>query len=210
MAMTYSALTGTKGASGALRTWINKEVPADEILTDAEAYIYRRLRVREMLSATTGTATTSTTAVAVPDSYLATVRLQFTTPATFTIDRVTTEEVEDLRIYDGTGALVTGQPSAFTVFGTSAEFDIACSTDYTYRWTYFAQPTALSTDNETNWLTAKAPRLMRAACLAMANEYFKDDAEKVYWLQVAETEMSQLMVEDDFEKRGLVLDRGGL
>lgn len=207
--MDYTSLTGTKGASGAIRTWINKDVPADEILTDAQAYIFRRLRVREMVTSTTGTITASATSLPLPARYLATVRMRVTAPSTFDVDRVTIEDIDDGRVFDSTGAMVTGQPSRFGVSGTSAEFAYAADQNYTYAWRFFQQPVALSTDNETNWLTDKAPRLIRATCLAFANEYMKDDNEVTRWLQVSDVEMRQLMIEDDFEKRGIVVDRGG-
>lgn len=208
--MDYASLTGTKGATGSIRTWINKDVPADEILTDAQAYIFRRLRVREMLTSTTGTLTASATSLALPPRYLATARLRVTTPATFDLDRVTVEEIDDMRVYDSTGAVQTGQPDRFGVAGTSAEFAVAADQQYTLAWRFWQEPAALSTATTTNWLTDKAPRLIRAVCLAFANEYMKDDAEKNHWLEVADVEMRQLMIEDDFEKRGIIVDRGGI
>jgi hypothetical protein len=207
MGVTYSGLTGTRASQSSIRGWINQDVPADVILDDAQAHIFRRLRVREMIAITTGTITASSTAVALPVRYLSTKRLRVVSPDAYEIQPRLIEDLDDMRSYDGSGGVSLGSPMMFAEAGTAAEFDVASDQAYVYRWTYFQEPARLSTATETNWLTDKAPRLVRAACLAFANEYMKDQAEKVYWLQVAEAEIDRLNEEYDMAQGAAIIDR---
>lgn len=207
MAVSYSGLTGTRGSAGAIQTWVNQSVPADEILDDAQAHIFRRLRVREMIATSTGTITASATAVDLPVRYLSNKRLRMVSPDTHEIQPRLVEDLDDFRVYDGSGGVSSGTPMMFAEQGTSAELDVMADQPYVYRWTYFQEPARLSTATETNWLTSKAPRLLRAACLAFANEYMKDQAEKSYWLAVAEAEIDKLNEEYDLAQGAAIIDR---
>ena len=77
---------------------------------------------------------------------------------------------------------------------------------YPYRLVYFGQPNALSNGNKSNFLTTRAPRLIRCVCTALANEFMKDDAEKAYWLALAVGEVNELNVEADMELQGMELE----
>src|SRR3990167_7987443 len=64
--MNYTTLTAAKTTSGSLANWVNRgDLATSAILTEAEAWIYQRLRVREMTTdeAFTFAISTSSTAL---------------------------------------------------------------------------------------------------------------------------------------------------
>jgi len=92
---------------------------------------------------------------------------------------------------DGTKA--TGWPTWFTDLATQLEFNVKASQAFAYRWMGYAQPTALSASNQTNFLTQRFPTLLRSACLMIACEFErmwedrdKYRAEAEYWLGEAQ------------------------
>jgi hypothetical protein len=207
MAMTYTVLTGAKATDGSICNWVNKDVPADSILTDAQAYIFRRLRVRQMLATTTGTVTASATSITIPTRYLQTERLRLIYPVRSDLRRRIPSELDDMQQFDGTGVILPDLPTDFTISGTEAVFQCAADRAYTYIWRHYQQPVDLSTATETNWLTDRAPRLIRSTCSGLAEEWNKNNDNRAYWLQIAENEMQVLKAEDDLDMAGLVLDR---
>ena len=209
--MDYNTLVAAKSTAGSICSWIaNDTIPATVILGEAQAYIYRRLRVREMIATQTGTITQSATSLALPSNYLATVRLKATSPSTFEITHRLLEDIDGARTYDSTGVLSTGQPQDFSAAGTSAEFAVQSDRAYTYQWRFYQQPDDLSTATTTNFLTNKGSRLIRATCMAFASEFMKDAAQMSYWLKIATNEIEQLMIESDSELRNAYIPRGGL
>lgn len=202
----YSDLIATKTNTDSIRAWVNDDIaPATTILTQAERWIYSKLRVREFLTTTSGTATASATTIDCPARYLAMHSFTFTSPEAFQPTRRTVEDLDSYRVYGSNGALEQSVPMDYSVAGTSIEFACANDKDRTFFMRFYQQPAPLSTSNETNYLTEKAPYLLRAACLIFANEHLKDDSEKNYWRQVAEAEIATLKEEDTMEAHGQVL-----
>lgn len=200
MPYTYSALTGTRGASGAIRSWINRDdIPIDDILTEAQTYIYERLRVREMTGTAAGTATASSTAITLPTDYLDARTLYWTGTDAQKVQRESLESIEERRVYDGT-ALQEAKPTYYAVDGDNIVFPTQTDDAYTYRLVYYKIPAALGTATETNFLTNRHPRLLRSMCLALSNEWMKNESERVYWLQVAEAEILTANKFDDLEQ----------
>lgn len=194
MAMSYTTLTGAKTVDGSIRSWLSRAtVPSTEVLTEAEAWIYQRLRVREMLFSTTGTLAENADTLALPAGYLETTALTFTnprgksnwcTPEVFAREKI---------VYLADGTKATGWPTWFTDLATQLEFNVKASQAFAYRWMGYAQPTALSASNQTNFLTQRFPTLLRSACLMIACEFErmwedrdKYRAEAEYWLGEAQ------------------------
>ena len=197
---TYTILTGSISTEGSIKNWLVKsDVPADTVLDDAESWIYRRLRVRDMLTTTTGTLSASVAVLALPTNYLAVRKFTLTSPGVTDLERKTPEETEDSRSYDNGGTLITGRPSVFYADGSQFVFDRTTDQAYTYRIIHYAEPTALSSSNTSNFLSTRGVRLLRCACLAFANEWYKNGAEKDYWLKQAQLEIDALQREDDIE-----------
>lgn len=211
MAMTYSGLVAGTESSASIKSWaLDDTIPADTILEEAQELIYRKLRVRQMIAVATGTLTSSATATDLPDRYLAAIRFDAIAPTQFEITRRTLEQVYDQRQYSTSGVIQTSQPDAWSVSGTTAVFQAAADQTYTVVMPYYRAPDLLSTGNETNFLTERAPKLIRAACMAGAAEWAKDKSNIAYWTEMMDDQIEQLMVEDDSEQRSLYRSRDGL
>ena len=190
----FTTLTGSKTTPGSIKEAINHSgIPVTQILSDAEAWIYQRLRVREMLASTTGTlaAASDTISLSSLTGYKSPFFLMFTGTAftpKFVPERRSLDFVLRSWGYDGDGVRSVGRPYCWASDATTIQFDTIADTAYPYLLRYYRALPALAADNETNFLTDSYPRLLRAVCYAFANEWKKDEREKAYWFQVAEKE----------------------
>lgn len=177
MAINHSVLTAAaKTTEGSIRNWLNRnDIPVTNILLEAEADIYQYLRVREMITDEAFTFSTSTSSKA-----LSSLSATFLDPIQF----VPYEWGTPLPFYhekkmpfsrDSAGALFSSATaSAWTIIGSTAHLDVLLSAAFSGRMMYYAQPTALSASNETNFLTIRYPSLLRYACVSKAYEHMKD------------------------------------
>ena len=211
MPMTYTILTGAKSVAGSIASWVNNSsFPASTVLEEAEAWIYGRLRVREMLTALDGTMVTGAAGATIPlpDDFEAMSWLGYRGQWTGRIAPLPPDELQDLRQFDASNGyvLAPGQPFRYSLRGTVVEFPRAPDQPYTYRQVHYARPAPLSSSNETNWLTRRAPRLVRQACCAFASEFMKAEGEKLYWLNLAQAAIDELNATSDGEMGGLIAD----
>ncbi len=211
MAMTFTTLTGGKAVTGSIQSWVNNgSVPAATVLDEAEAWIYGQLRVREMLTAIDGVMTVGDggATIDLPDDFLALAWLGYRGRWTGRITPLPADELQDLCQFDASAGyvLAPGQPFRYSLRGAVVEFPRAPDQAYTYRLLQYARPAPLSAANETNWLTRRAPRLIRLACVAFANEFMKAESEKLYWLNLAQAAIAELNAQGDGEMGGLVAD----
>jgi hypothetical protein len=174
VAIDSTTLTADKTTSGSIKNWVNRsDIPATDILTEAEAYIYQQLRAREMLSTTPLSIAAAASSVALPADFLDPIRFlpyEWGSPLPLTHEAV----LYDTR--DSSGALFDGTPSQWAIFDGTMTVNSTIPTGETFSGilTYYAQPTALSGSNETNFLTTRYPTLLRRACLKHAYEHMKD------------------------------------
>lgn len=206
--MDYTSLVAAKSTSGSIKSWCNNDlVESDVALSEAEQWIYRRLRVRQMVSVADGamTAASGGDLQALPSDYIEPKWMGYRGLWTGEVAMKSISDIQNSRTYDGAGALATGRPLVYGVRGTTMEFPVQPDQAYTYRLVYYAQPAALSGSNLTNFLTSRAPRLLRCACMAFANEWMKKSDEKTYWLKLAMIEIEQLNSEADLEQSGSTL-----
>lgn len=196
--MDYTTLVADRDTDGSIKNWVNNStIPATTVLSEAENWIYRRLRVRDMLAVDEGTMSTSNAYVTLPTGFLASRSFWYSGTDKAELEHKTLTDIEAARVYDGSGNLASGKPNQFWVDGTNAYFSVTPDQAYGYRWWYYQQPTALGSGNTTNFMTSRNQRLLRCACLAFANEYMKQDGEKLYWLRLAEGEIEAIHREDD-------------
>jgi hypothetical protein len=196
--MDYTELVADRDTDGSIKNWLNNSsIPSTTVLGEAEDWIFRRLRVRDMLALDEGTMSTSNAFVAVPAGFLASRSFYYSGTDKAELSHTTLTDIEAARTYDAGGTLATGKPLQFWVDGTNAYFQVTPDQAYAYRWWHYAQPTALGASNTSNFLTTKHPRLVRCACLAFANEFIKQDSDKMYWLKLAEGEIEAIHREDD-------------
>lgn len=203
MPMTFTQLTGAHTTEGSIRNWVNRaSVPAETILTMAEAEIFSRLRVREMRTRTTLTVAAAASSVALPTNFLDPISLK----DRYKVDLTLTDQddFEDKCDVDSDFALIEGDPTFYAIFNEAFNFNTKMEEERQFTLHYFKQPTALSGTNETNFLTTRYPHVLLAGCRMAAELYAKnwtarDQAEKDLLKAIA-----TIAVNDDLTYRGAV------
>lgn len=204
MAMTYSDLIASKTNTESVAYWVNSTVlPVTTILTDAQAFIYSQLRVREMrASATLSIATGDSTAplptgfidpIVMVDNYGTKVRL-------FGDEAM----LMRARSYDSSGILQSGLIARYAVFDELFQFDCKSSqtTTVTFQSLYYKLPTALGAGNQTNFLTTRYPHLLRQTLIAMAYAFLKNDEGEKSAMAKAIGFIQSANEEADLSRRG--------
>lgn len=208
--MNYAELISGTGSAGSIATWANHaalQTAAPTIVTEAEAFIYRRLRHWQMLTSTSGTMTASGATLTLPADYLEDKAFYFTGTAFGRLKRRTMQEVLSHYSYDGSGNRVYTKPSEYFNDKSNLQFDAPTNTTYPFMLWYYQQPAALGTGTglTTNFLTGKYPRLMRAACMTQAAEFMKDAGvgsyDRTYWANMTQVELDAAQKESDLNER---------
>lgn len=198
--MDYTQLVAGKTTPGSICNWVNRsDIPATTILAEAEAWIYQRMRVREMQHRQTFTFLEASSDLALPVGFLDPIRYvpyTWSQPLPFLHE----EAFQDPRDEDGN--LYEGTPSQWTVIGETAYVDVACLEDFGGMLLYYRQPTALGPSNLTNFLTSRYPKLVRHACIAQAYEHMKDTPRSQEYLQYAEMDLQEAMRTNEMFRRG--------
>jgi hypothetical protein len=196
----FTTLTGAKTVAGSLKRWANHDtLDSEGILTEAEAWIYQRLRTKEMQTIATGTVAIGQDGFALPTGFLA--------PLRFSIHdgqqdlNYQHEQLINLTL-DTDGALPDGTPTSFAIMENAIQFNTVADEAFDYTFRYYAAPTALSASNETNFLTVRYPTLLRRVGLMFAYEFLKhwDAFEKQAVL--AERALRDAQVADDQRRMG--------
>lgn len=207
--MDYTTLTNSSATAGSIANWINSaavQSGAPTIVSEAELYIYRRLRHWRMLAPTTGTMVIGSDYIALPADYLEDKLLYITGTNYAKLTRKTIEEVIASYGYDSSGNRINQQPLIYFNDQSNIKFDSPADQTYPYLLYYYQQPAALSSSN-TNFLTAYYPRLMRCACMAAACEFAKDSGQgnfdRTYWDQLTELEIAKAQAESDRAQRSM-------
>lgn len=155
-----------------------------------------------MLTSTSGTMTATQSTVTVPSDFLEDKIFRITGTGAGDIVRKTIQEVIQAWQYDGSGARVLTRPRIFSNDQTNLVLDSPCDQNYPFTLYYYQQGTALGTANTTNFITTTYPRLMRATCLSMAQEFMKDQ-DKTYWADQAAIELDAAQKENDMHERSV-------
>lgn len=199
---TYTILTGAKTVDGSIRSWVNDStVPATNVLTMAEDWIYTRLRVGHMLQRQSGSISSGATSSTVPSDYLATEVYRVTTPDARELESVEPERLEELIVYDTSGNREPGPPCRFARIGTSFEFDYQADKAYTTSHLYYAYPDRLSGSNETNFLTDRYSPVLYWACQGFAYDFKKDVEKSERAFARAEVEIARCNADWDRERQ---------
>lgn len=198
--MDYSTLIADKDTDGSIRQWVNYGLaPATAILADAEAWIYERLRVREMR-------VEATVSIAAGDDEIA-LPARFLDP----IDLLLDGDAEPLeykhesllrRLRDSDGNLYSGAVSAYTIVGEAMKFDVESDAARTGVLWFYQSPAPLAADNETNFVTTRYPRLLRVVTSAFVNEFRKLYGERDNMLREAMSEIETVNILAERSRRG--------
>lgn len=195
--MRYSDLIGPKSTPGSIANYANYGLaPATEVLLDAQMLIYELLRVREMrvgpkpIPLAVGTIHAPLPQgfldpISVHDSFFQPIKMR--TPTDLFRNRFAIAQSGDFAFPDfdpqdffTTAVWQQGVPRAFSIFGEQIQFDVAANIPMTYWILYYAPPSLLGDTapaTQTNFLTTRYPHILRAAVLAAAADFRKDDAD---------------------------------
>lgn len=147
----------------------------DSFIDLAEARLARDIRIREMIVRATATVTDRYLALPTGFLQMSTMRL-LTTPVTV-LQELGLPEMNRQRLE------TAGKPTRYTVH-EEIEFDRAPDEDYTVEMIYYGQLTALSDDNTSNALLARAPDAYLYAALGAAAPFLCDDERLPVWAQL--------------------------
>lgn len=201
---TYAILTGSISTAGSIRYWVqHSEIPVDQILEEAQRYIFSQLRVREMRSYSDALVVTQgQTTAALPSD--------FQDPISLKLDG----DSEDLdyvqenllgRLYDDDGDIETGRPNRWTIFDEAIQFDVEADDTYNARLVYYGTPDLISATTAENFLSTRYPTVLRRACLAYAYEHRKLMEMFVAEVAAADKAIEQANMTDDMGRRGQIL-----
>jgi len=92
-------------------------------------------------------------------------------------------------------------PFWYYISGDKARFDNVPDQAYHYLFAYYGRPEALSTANQSNWLTQTAPRLLRTACMLVAVEFEKESGQgqfdRTYWQEQFQGQLQDFQIMSD-------------
>lgn len=199
MAINWTTMTAAKTTLGSIANSVNRsDLPTTNILLEAEAAIYERLRVREMQTVATFTFDADTNSEALPADFLDPIELRphgWSSPISF----VHETSLEAHR--DDDGDLFEGTPSRWSILGETAYVDVSCAMAFAGRLTYYRRPAALSSSNETNFLTIRYPSLLRFAVLSKCYEHMKDMQNATSYMQLAEAKIAEANATNEMFRR---------
>lgn len=208
MGIDYGTLTGAKGQAGSIRAWINYElIDAEGVLLDAQAYIYGRLRTREMRSVAALTIPTGQASLALPDGFLDPIRFVYASGEE--IEPVDEGELLVSRPKNDDGSFVTGMPLAYSIWDEALQFDLQADANYAAQLLFFKRPAWLSRLTPTNFLTSRYPNLLRVACLMHGADAMQDDGLAARWKQRTDELLAAAAIENDFALRGRIYSTSG-
>lgn len=206
MAINFTTLTGAKTVEGSIARWVNRsDLPTDNILLEAEAWIYQSLRTNDMRSRTTFTIAEGAQTATLPADILEPISF---TPYRWGEPLLYVHEQALVEQRDEDDALIEGTPSMWCIVGSLAYVDLQAVEDFVGILLYYARPSALSGSNETNFLTIKYPSLLRYACMAKAYEHMKEPASVQAYLQLAYGALDEAKRSADLLRNGQYMSVG--
>lgn len=206
--MDYTTLIGDVGTAGSIKYHANfARLDAAGILDEAQKWIYKKLRVAEMVTSEDVTIAQDAISAALPARYL--------DPILFAIPgycrRLRYTDLERFKAnlaYDDSAVLPVAMPTRWAREGTTALFNHKADQAYTGRLTFYQQPEALGASNQTNWLTEKYPTLLRRACLRFAAEERKRTTDAQALELMCLSDIEDIKKESDLNMRGMSFDYG--
>lgn len=137
------------------------------------------------------TLSTSNEFVALPVDYKSVMALYVATSPITSLPYRTRNFIESI-----TYGSYTGTPLVYTIVGTDIQLAPAPDMAYSLYLDYKANFPALSSSNETNWLTDNAMDLLLYASLTQAAKYVRDDAAVKLWTQEYQLALEEVKAQD--------------
>jgi hypothetical protein len=204
MAIDFATLTAAdKGTEGSIRAWANHNlVPVTNILIEAEAWIYERLRVRDMIVTEEVSIAAGDGEMTLPTGFLEPLWLRFDGDA-YEIDYVQENLLE--RQKDSDGELFEGHFAQYALINNRIEFDCAAELAIEGDFCFYKTPTSLGVSNTTNFLTLRYPMLLRTVCTGLAYDYRHRTADRDHNLKMAGGLILEANMLSDRARRGQVM-----
>ena len=98
--------------------------------------------------------------------------------------------------------LIESTPVIWSIYDEAVKFNSAADQAAQYKMLYFQSPALLSATNLSNWVTNRYPKLLRAACMAAAADFMKDDTEYQKHLTALTALVGSTAAENDLMFRG--------
>jgi hypothetical protein len=207
--MDYATLIAAKTVAGSIRNWVNYDkVDPVTVLTEAQAEIYDRLRVREMRTLDSSIVTAAgVEKYPLPASFLDPIRPLTDNRGNGYVFK-TEGELIRRRNYDPvTGLIISGTPAFWSIFDEMLQFDCAFQTaGWALNLLCFKSPAPLGPINTTNFLTSRYPHVLRRACQMRAADFMDDDAAFARHQAKLEADIEMAMASNDLTWHGVELD----
>jgi hypothetical protein len=161
-----------------------------EFITMSESAIGRDVRIRQMEKR--ATASISTEYADMPTDFILARNIQINSTGQDRLKYLTPEQMD---IYHP--AQTTGQPRVYSIIGTEFQFKPVPDATYEIEIAYFARFSALSGDNDTNWLLTNQPGIYLYGSLVQAAPYVDDDQRTALWASLYNAEVEAINKQDN-------------
>jgi hypothetical protein len=157
-----------------------------------ESDINRKLRHRNMIERATAALDDQYTAL--PAGFLEAKNVQLNSNPPVGLKYITLDHADLLRagIYSS-----AGQPKYYTILGNSLEAVPSPDTSYTIELAYYKAITALSEDEDINWILDSYPDVYVYGALVHSAPYLKDDQRAVVWVGLYEKALKDLQADSE-------------
>jgi hypothetical protein len=186
---TYANLQ-TSIANYLARSDLTTQIP--DFIKFAETRLRRELRIRQMISLATITATAGNSAVSIPSDFLEArdfivdgnpvQPLNYVSPALYSRNTRNAE---------------SGKPLDYTVLASIFKLAPAPDAAYTMTLTYYAAPPYLSDSNTSNLFLTVCPDLLLYASLVEAEPFLMNDARINTWGSMFDRSLASLIKSDE-------------
>jgi hypothetical protein len=186
---TYADLK-TSIASYLARSDLTAQIP--DFIKFAETRLRRELRIRQMISLATITATAGTATVAIPSDFLE--------ARDFIVDGNPVQAMNYVSpaLYSrNTRNAASGKPVDYTVLASTFKLAPAPDAAYTMTLTYYAAPAYLSDSNTSNLFLTVCPDLLLYAALVEAEPFLMNDARINTWGSMFDRSLASLIKSDE-------------
>ncbi len=205
----YSTLVGDVGTEGSIRSWgSHAAIPADQVLLEAQAWIYNSLRAQDMIVHAAIVISPGAQSMVLPSGWISSLALRLDGDA----EDLPFSHESWVRFKQADGTMPTGKPRTYMIsdkvyFDFEADDGIS-GLGYAGEHIYYGTPANLSSVNPSNFLCTKYPTLLRVVCTAFAYESRRRLADADEMITRAVGALQQANMSADEFRRGQIGLRG--